>query len=688
MRKDCIVAVHINFTENMNIDNLYSITSFFDSNVDYYISTNSINNKDKIEKYLKNKKIKNNYFVKCYADDDYSLSTFIKQLNCVIDNYYYVGNFCNFDKNFLDNIQSIFTEFIKVPSLGIVSPFSNKKCSLDNELYLNLKTKLKIDSIFSNNYILKNDFIARVDAIRPLFNLESINKNDDDTIKKILADLVLARGYSYKVVCNNIILKTETLNLIDYNVDDYDYRAFLINLLEELRKIESKYENLNYMYKEAIQNYNEYSLKLETELHNIVNSKSWKLTKPLRWVMEKLSKPVLIEKNDEIKKEEEPKVTTMNYSGDIIYQENIDFSKYKTDIKTIAFYLPQFHCFKENDEWWGKGFTEWTNTKKAKPRFEGHYQPRVPHKDIGYYKLDNIETIKKQITLAKQHGIYGFCFYYYWFSGKRLMEKPLDLFLEHKEIDFPFCLCWANENWTRRWDGLDKEVLIEQKYKKDDSKRFIEDIKKYLVDKRYIKIDNKPLLLIYKPDDIPNFLSMVEDFRKYAREQGIGELYIIIKTPSFSTNFDYVEKVDGEFDFPPHYTETNIENIKTLSTPLAFDYSKVVKGYDNLYRKHFPLKDFYYTTTMSWDNSPRRKENYLVYCNYSISYFYEWLRNIIRETRKRYKEDKRFIFVNAWNEWAEGTYLEPDEKCGYANINTLSKAIFDLDFELKDDKIE
>ena len=356
--------------------------------------------------------------------------------------------------------------------------------------------------------------------------------------------------------------------------------------------------------------------------------------------------------------------------------------------RIIAFYLPQFHPIPENDKVWGKGFTEWTNTKKSKPRFDGHYQPRVPHKDIGYYKLDNIETIKKQIKLAKEHGIYGFCFYYYWFSGKRLMEKPLDLFLEHKEIDFPFCLCWANENWTRRWDGLDKEVLIKQEYNLDDNKKFIEDIRKYLLDDRYIKIDNKPLLLVYKPENIPNFLNMIKEWREYARELGIGELYIITQGDAFNVNSYNNTVVDGEFDFPPHAMEFTNVKLNNRSTTRAYDYKKTVDMVDKLYRKHFPLKDYYYTVTMAWDNSPRRKENYFVYCNYNIESFYKWLRIIIRETRKRHKKDNRFIFINAWNEWAEGTYLEPDEKCGYANINTLSKAIYDLSFDLEDDKIK
>ena len=501
--------------------------------------------------------------------------------------------------------------------------------------------------------------------------------------------LIDDRGYSYYIIDNGIIRKSQTLNINDYNIKEYDYRLEIYNLLNENKRLKDGYRRLVNSYNEGLQHYKNNNLKLENELKSIINSKSWKVTKPLRYFMNlfsKRNKEVVVE--NEIKDE----VLKTRYedcpSCDIKYQDNIDFSGYETDIKPITFYLPQFHTFKENDEWWGKGFTEWTNTKKSKPRFDGHYQPRVPHKDIGYYKLDNIETIKKQIELAKEHGIYGFCFYYYWFSGKRLMEKPLDLFLEHKEIDFPFCLCWANENWTRRWDGLDREVLIKQEYNLDDNKKFIEDIKKYLLDDRYIKIDNKPLLLVYKPENIPNFLNMIKEWREYARELGIGELYIITQGAAFNVNSYNNTVVDGEFDFPPHAMEFESVKLNNSSTTRAYDYKKTVNMIDKLYRKHFPLKDYYYTVTMAWDNSSRRKEKYLVYCNYSIESFYKWLRIIIRETRKRQKKDNRFIFINAWNEWAEGTYLEPDEKCGYANINTLSKAIYDLSFDLEDDKIK
>ena len=163
-------------------------------------------------------------------------------------------------------------------------------------------------------------------------------------------------------------------------------------------------------------------------------------------------------------------------SYDSWYEDDGDYSNYCSDVKPIAFYLPQFHTFKENDEWWGKGFTEWTNTRKSRPRFPSHYQPREPHPDIGYYDLSDWRVIARQAELAKRHGIYGFCFYNYWFSGKRLMEKPVDLLLAHPEIDIHFCLCWANENWTRRWDGNDDEVLICQNYE-NDSVQYIADLK-------------------------------------------------------------------------------------------------------------------------------------------------------------------------------------------------------------------
>lgn len=422
----------------------------------------------------------------------------------------------------------------------------------------------------------------------------------------------------------------------------------------------------------------------EASIYKIVNSRGWKTLESFRKVARKIKHNNKIYDKKNVNKTDEYKHDyneLMPYDSN--YQENEDFSDFKTDIKALAFYLPQFHQFKENDEWWGEGFTEWTNTKKSKPHFEGHYQPREPHDDIGYYKLDNIETIKSQVSLAKKHGIYGFCFYYYWFSGKRLMEKPVDMLLEHPEIDFPFCFCWANENWTRTWDGSENEILIKQDYSDEDNYRFVYDLKKYIDDKRYIRLDGKPIIMIYNPTQIPNLKKLISEWRKCAQDIGIGELYIMTKDDLARDDFKNMEFADAEFDFVPNGMGHPGCMVTGLDTPKAFDYTQMVDDIEHLYTEHFPLKPFYYSCTMGWDNSARRKENYRIYYRYSLKAFYKWLRIIIKQTRLRNPSDRRFVFINAWNEWAEGTYLEPDKKYGYANINTLSRAIYDLPLDVE-----
>lgn len=461
-----------------------------------------------------------------------------------------------------------------------------------------------------------------------------------------------------------------------YNLDEYDYRENINELLKENKRI--KEEGQKKLQEQQYQT--EY---YKTKLEGITNSRLYKLSKPLRYLRRLLRKLNLNQSGyiRLIQDKKEDENTRKGYNS--TYQKDRNFSKYQTDIKALAFYLPQYHEFKENNEWWGKGFMEWTNTKKSVPRFEGHYQPRVPHKDIGYYTLDNVETIKKQVEMAKKHGIYGFCFYYYWFSGKRLMEKPGDLFLEDKTIDFPFCLCWANENWTRTWDGQETDILIKQDYNKHDQSQFIKDAQKYLEDPRYIRIDGKPLIMIYNPYGITNFEKMIKEWRKTAKNIGIGDICIWCKVNFADEEHKYTRIVDGEFDFPPHGVGHEATKIYGLPSSKIFDYGKIVDDIEHIYREYYPLKPFYHTCTMGWDNSARRQEEYTIYYNYSLEKYYKWLRVIIEETRKRNQEDKRFILINAWNEWAEGTYLEPDEKYGYANINTLSKAIFDLPFEEK-----
>lgn len=446
----------------------------------------------------------------------------------------------------------------------------------------------------------------------------------------------------------------------------------------------------------------------------ISNAACWKITKPVRIVLDMLkSIPVcaLVIKGLKCFKDNgwsytwnklchwethhKPAETTIRTDlrvnstlYDSEYQSNQDFSIYNTDVKILAFYLPQYHTFPENDAWWGKGFTEWTNVKKSTPRFEGHYQPRVPNGDIGYYCLEDISVIRKQAELAKQHGIYGFCFYYYWFSGKRLMEKPVDQLLMHPEIDIPFCLCWANENWTRRWDGQDQDVLIKQEYTDEDDEQFILDIKKYLDDSRYIRIDGEPLIIIYNPTAMPDCRKSFQRWRETARKIGVGEIKIWICL-TWGRNAEMLcisDLVDAEVEFPPHNIGGEWMELKDIAREgkdcIIYDYHKavdyIVGTWENEDNSLLPK---HYTCMLAWDNSARRKDGWHAFYRFSLKDFYKWVSAAVRKSRLHLAPSERFVFINAWNEWGEGTYLEPEDKYGYANINTVSKAVFDLPFD-------
>ena len=364
------------------------------------------------------------------------------------------------------------------------------------------------------------------------------------------------------------------------------------------------------------------------------------------------------------------------------YQKDYDFSGMKTDIKAIALYLPQFHPIEENEKIWGKGFTEWTNVKKCKPSYKGHHQPRIPGDEfgyLGYYDLTNINSIKSQINLAKSHGIYGFGIYYYWFSGKQLLEKPLNLFLK-LNIKFHFLLIWANENWTKKWDGKDDDIFMKQEYNLEDPINYIKDIKKYVIDKRYIRIDDKPILGLYEPNKVPNLRKTMEIWRQKSRQYGIGEIFILISINYNKTeDFQKLNLFDGAYEFPPRNSFGN-HRIPKKNTLI---YSELLYKSRDLNETNLDLQKlyFYRGSMLEWDNCPRMK-NCEIFEHYSPEQFYMYNKIIVEWTKKHYYIDLRFIIINAWNEWGEGSYLEPDDLYGYASINSLSKAIFNTSYIL------
>ncbi|WP_146227857.1 glycoside hydrolase family 99-like domain-containing protein [Rhodobacter viridis] len=345
--------------------------------------------------------------------------------------------------------------------------------------------------------------------------------------------------------------------------------------------------------------------------------------------------------------------------------------------RLIAFYLPQFHPIPENDAWWGKGFTEWTNVGPAQPQFPGHYQPHEPVPELGQYDLLDTDVQRKQIALAKLYGIGGFCFYWYWFGGKRLLEKPVRNWLDTPDLDFPFCICWANENWSRRWDGLDQELLISQNHSPEDDLAFIAELAPYLRDPRYIRIDGKPLILLYRPSLMPNVVETSARWRDWCRQNGIGEIYL-----AYPQSFETVDPAQYGFDaaveFPPN--NYSPDNLTSRVPGLASDFGGIVYDWRSYVTRsrNYPMPDYklYRSVCPSWDNTARRKNKGAIFANSNPADYRVWLENAVTRTLADARTpDERVIFVNAWNEWAEGAHLEPDTKYGYAYLDASRAAL-------------
>lgn len=351
-----------------------------------------------------------------------------------------------------------------------------------------------------------------------------------------------------------------------------------------------------------------------------------------------------------------------------------DISELAVDsTKLIAFYLPQYHRIKENSEWWGAGFTEWTNVVTGEPNYRGHYQPHLP-RDLGFYDLSNVNVMREQAEMAKLYGVSAFCFYYYWFSGRRVLETPIDNFLK-SDVNIEYCLCWANENWTRTWDGDNHNVLLEQKYLESDPVEFITSLIPHFLDKRYIRVDNKPLLVVYRAKDIPNPAHVFKTWRKIAAENGIPDIHIAavdfydIKRP---------EEVgaDALVEFPPH----KFNGIHSMPSKMPefinknfkgsiVDYSKVVTQSAKRKRPDFTL---YRGVVPSWDNTARRQNTPTIFYGSSPELFADWLSYIRAYTRDTFQNrDDKLMFVNAWNEWGEGCHLEPDQRWGFRYLEAV-----------------
>jgi lipopolysaccharide biosynthesis protein len=348
-------------------------------------------------------------------------------------------------------------------------------------------------------------------------------------------------------------------------------------------------------------------------------------------------------------------------------------------VKLLAFYLPQFHPIPENDEWWGPSFTEWTQVARSRPLYDGHPQPRLPA-ELGFYDLRTPETRQAQADLAAEHGIHGFCYYYYWFNGRRILERPLAEVLASGQPDFPFLICWANENWTRRWDGLDQDILLAQTYSPDSHRRFISDVIPILRDPRYVRYQGKPVLLVYRIRDIPDVRDATEIWRAECRAAGLGEIHL-----AAVRFWDVIDVTgygfDAAVDFPPHHVAVkkvarSLPGLVDGFSGLAYDYEHVVR--ENLRTMgHGFASPAHRGVMLAWDNTPRLGPAAHFAHGATPELYEQWLRGVVAQEMAHNPAPESLVFINAWNEWAEGTNLEPDSVFGSGFLNATRNVLLD-----------
>ena len=347
-------------------------------------------------------------------------------------------------------------------------------------------------------------------------------------------------------------------------------------------------------------------------------------------------------------------------------------------MKILALNLPQFHEIKENNEWWGDGFTEWTNVKKAKPLYKNHKQPMVPLE--GYYDLSKVEDIKHQCDLAQKYGVFGFVYFHYWYEGRKLLEKPCELLLKNSQIKTNYCFCWANHSWTRAWDGKENDVLLEQTYgEKNDWEEHLKYLLPFFKDNRYIKEDNKPMFVIYNSSVIPNVNDMINYWDKRLKEEGFKGIFIVeyISTKSTQPNIDISQAI---YEDEPLYTlrfEINFfQKIYRLYRKKLklIEYQDFNKIYKRLLRKKrlYGGRKIIQGCFPAWDNSPRRGERgAMIVKNATPNKFECYLKELLKCKRKDVSKD--YLIINAWNEWGEGAVLEPSVQYNYEYLEIIKR---------------
>ena len=593
------------------------------------------------------------------------------------------------NKFLIDDIEYVFlgpgqfndqnVDYAKYPP-EIIDYIENDLESAIYQIFLIVKkSDFDINSIFKHNMTFKEDSLIIEKKKHAPDNINNPIKTLEESIKE-------KDGSIFE-------LETDIQERNDKIIDLFG------RLQEKDNKIIDLYEKLQQKDKEKNRSIIRLTkdIKAKTRVINEMNaSRSWRITKPLRsftLFLKKIKNNNSPKKQINVSNNNRINNFSVDLGGDLakaFYLENSNlfshvkksdkyFEREKDDMKFIAFYLPQFHTIKENDKWWGKGFTEWDNVTRAVPQIKGQYQPQLPE-ELGFYDLSHNDIFYKQIELAKKYGIYGFCFHYYWFSGKRLLEKPIFNYLNDKNLDFPFMLCWANEPWTRAWDGSEREVIMPQTFEEEDYIKFIEDIMPFFKDERYIKINNCPKLIIYRPQYFSKeaMNAAIEIWRDYVKENGFNDLYLInAESHDFDSENKY-ENFDASVQFfsakmlkhMPRDKEAVILNPEFKGA--VYDLEAFVK--DKSY-----LQDFNYilyrTVLPTWDNTARTMSRATIFNKSSPELYKEWLDNVIEYTKKNYPKDNQFVFLHSWNEWAEAAHLEPDRKYGFAYLEATLKSL-------------